>query len=340
MLLDDQRRAELTSWASTILVERGVCSTGDVELETASDDASFRRYFRFRGDPSFIFVDAPPESEDNLSFVHVSELMQSAELNVPRVLAADLDRGYMMLTDLGETLYLARLGEGDGPEIEALYEDAFRALVRLQSVDATLPHYDEELLRAEMALFPSWFLDRHLQLRTYDQTLFEETAKLMVQSAAEQPQVLVHRDYHCRNLLVTPQSNPGIIDFQDAVIGPVTYDLVSLLKDCYHRFPRDQVERWVEQFRQRLVAQGRLRGTSQTSFLRWFDLMGFQRHLKCVGIFSRLHLRDGKRRYLADIPLVLRYMNEVCEEYGELAAFGSWLRGTVLPRLENGASSA
>ncbi len=327
----DRRKLELDSWAGRIL---GKQVSSGFSLQPASDDASFRRYFRYSGDISFIFVDAPPEMEDSRPFVHVAGLMRKAGLNVPVVLDSDLDQGFMMLTDLGSTLYLDRLAMDSAVEIERLYRDAFISLVRLQRIESSLPLYDENLLRSEMDLFPNWFMGRKLGIENHDTILLEQIFKLMVENAQAQPQVFVHRDYHCRNLMVTEDNNPGIIDFQDAVVGPVTYDLVSLLKDCYHKFPRNQVEKWVEGFRQRLLDDGRLHNIGAQEFMRWFDFMGFQRHLKCAGIFSRLQLRDGKDRYLADIPLIIHYMIEVCECYEELSRFGYWLNEEILPRVK------
>jgi len=330
MSASDSRKSALDTWALGRLKDRGLKLPGEFSLQPASDDASFRRYFRYCGDPSFIFVDAPPAMEDSRPFIAVATLLASAGLNVPEVFEHDLDSGFMMIKDLGEDLYFDRLG--DIAQTEQLYQDAFIALSKMQQISARLDPYDEVLLQNEMNLFPEWFLTRQLDIDCAEDML-EEVFRLMITNATSQPQVFVHRDYHCRNLMLA-QPNPGIIDFQDAVIGPITYDLVSLLKDCYHKFPSDQIERWVMEYRTRLVMAGQLEASvSEKTFMRWFDFMGFQRHLKCAGIFSRLNLRDGKPGYLADIPLVLQYLSEVCERYTELTAFGCWLQEVVIPRM-------
>jgi aminoglycoside/choline kinase family phosphotransferase len=332
MSASDSRKSALDAWALGRLEDRGLKLPVDFHLQPASDDASFRRYFRYSGDPSFIFVDAPPAFEDSSPFITIAALLSSAGLNAPEVFAHDVDSGFMMLKDLGEDLYFDKLS--DTNQIEQLYQDAFVALAKMQQISATLDPYDEVLLQDEMSLFPDWFLSRQLDIDCAPE-LLEEVFGLMIANASSQPQVFVHRDYHCRNLMIA-QPNPGIIDFQDAVIGPITYDLVSLLKDCYHKFPVDQIERWVMEYRARLVIAGQLEASvSEATFRRWFDFMGFQRHLKCAGIFSRLNLRDGKPGYLADIPLVLQYLSEVCERYTELKPFGSWLQEVVVPRMDS-----
>ncbi len=336
--MSDVRRRALSAWSLPLLASRGIHLSPDFLLAVASDDASFRRYFRSPGEPGYIFVDAPPDMEDSRPFVRLAGLLGDAGLNVPEVLAVDHDAGFMMLTDLGNTLYFHRLGIGDDVEISRLYEAALDALVTMQTIPAGavredgLPGYDENLLMSEMGLFSEWFLEREMGITRYDKTLLEDVFELVCESALSQPRVFVHRDYHCRNLMVTPVLSPGILDFQDAVYGPFTYDLVSLLKDCYHRFPRSRVESWVSSFHGRVVV-GQLADTDSERFLAWFDLMGFQRHLKCAGIFSRLHRRDGKPGYLADIPLVIDYLLETARTYPALNGFAVWLEREVCPRL-------
>ncbi|MDG2071911.1 MAG: phosphotransferase [Pseudomonadales bacterium] len=332
MSANDSRKSAVDAWAQGMLEDRGLKLPQGFSLQPASDDASFRRYFRYSGDPSFIFVDAPPAMEDSRPFIIVAALLASAGLNVPDVYEHDPDNGFMMIKDFGEDLYFDRLD--DIAQIEPLYQDAFSALAKMQQIPARLDPYNEILLHDEMNLFPEWFLARQLDIDRAPNML-GEVFRLMITNATSQPQVFVHRDYHCRNLMVA-EPNPGVIDFQDAVIGPITYDLVSLLKDCYHKFPTDQIERWVLAYRARLVMAGQLEASvSETTFMRWFDFMGFQRHLKCAGIFSRLNIRDGKPGYLADIPLVLQYLSEVCERYSELKGFGAWLQENVMPRMNS-----
>ncbi|HAK51027.1 MAG TPA: aminoglycoside phosphotransferase [Gammaproteobacteria bacterium] len=332
----DSRKRALDAWARGCLQRCGVMLSEDFTLETASDDASFRRYFRYEGDPSYIFVDAPPEQEDSRKFVSIDQMIRDVGLNSPEIFEHDFDNGFLMMEDLGSTLYLDRLNVGDGSEIERMYSDAFDALAGMQQIKAELPLYDKAKLLEEMNLFPDWFLYRQLQIEDFAEAGLEGVFELMLQNTAEQPQVFVHRDYHCRNLMVTTHGNPGIIDFQDAVLGPLTYDLVSLLKDCYHQFSQSQISKWVGQCRLRLQADGRLdSGVSESEFFRWFELMGFQRHLKCAGIFSRLNIRDSKPGYLADIPLVIGYMMELGERYQELAPFCGWLEEVIVPRLSS-----
>lgn len=331
------RELALNGWARKVLAESNISVEEDFRLESASDDASFRRYFRgVTGQASFIFVDAPPAQEDSRPFVHIAGLLREAGLNAPVVHRQDLEQGFMMLTDFGDRLYLHALAEGD-ERIDTLYHDAVESIVRMQSMVRShdLPIYGKTLLRNEVNLFTEWLIPRQLKLDTTaaEQRQIETVFDLMVDSALAQPAAFVHRDYHCRNLMVLDEGNPGIIDFQDAVIGPVTYDLVSLLKDCYHRFPQPMVSRWVETFRLRVMDERIITPVSADAFVRWFDLMGMQRHIKVAGIFSRLNLRDSKPRYLADIPLVVGYITEVCGRYDELGEFGRWLERRVVPQL-------
>lgn len=296
----------------------------------ASGDASFRRYFRVKYDGhSVIAVDAPPGREDNAPFVRVARQLGTWGLNAPRILAESPQQGFLLVSDLGSELYLSRLDEA---HVERLYGDALGALLVMQlrgaEVEATLPPYDEALLRQEMMLFREWYLGRHLQLDLTDEqeAAIETAFRLLVANALEQPRVFVHRDYHSRNLLFTPRNNPGILDFQDAVWGPVTYDLVSLLRDCYVAWPRLRVEEWALGYLDLACQSGVLREHDETRFLRWFDLMGMQRHLKASGIFARLNYRDGKPAYLDDIPRTLGYVAEVAARYPELHEFERLLR--------------
>jgi aminoglycoside/choline kinase family phosphotransferase len=283
-------------------------------------------------------MDAPPDREDSAPFVRVARALESVGVPVPAILAMDLDRGFLLLSDLGSTHLLGALRAG--AVVDEAYAPAAAALLRMQCagrvVASELPLYDEALLAREMALFPDWFLQRHLGVSPDAGTnsLLQDVATVLIQSALSQPQVFVHRDYHSRNLMVTQDGGIGVIDFQDAVFGPVTYDLVSLYKDCYIAWPRDDVLRWVEAHRQALCRNGFEVGDA-AQFLRWFDFMGLQRHLKVLGIFARLWYRDGKNGYLADLPLVLRYVLEVTAAYPELTAFDEFLRDEVGPRFNS-----
>lgn len=325
----DRRVTSLETWAKS--VDSSI--SPDARLESVSDDASFRRYFRFvDAAPGRLLVDAPPEHEDSPSFLKISASMIAEGLNVPEVFAADLEQGYMMVSDLGDELYLDRIARVP-EDTDRLYREAVQALIRMQRIQCDLPAYDEGRLLDEMNLFDEWFLARQLRIELSDElrNMLHRTYRMLVENALEQPACFVHRDYHGRNLMVVPSNPPGIIDFQDAVYGPITYDLVSLYKDCYHRFDRQQVEDAVATFHSELVATKVL--SSDQPVLKWFDLMGAQRHLKCVGIFSRLNLRDGKSRYLPDIPLVVDYLIGVGDLYEEMADLGDWLRREIAPSL-------
>ncbi len=306
------------------------------ELEAASDDASFRRYFRLTaaGEKSRIVMDAPPDKEDCHPFVTLAEQLGSLGLHVPEVYAADFEQGFLLLEDLGSTHYLDVLTTETA---DRLYGDALSALAVIQSIGPRdgLPEYDSAMLRREMDLFTEWLVGHHLgiELDKADLAMLNDCFERLILSALDQPQVCVHRDYHSRNLLVSSSPSPGILDFQDAVVGPVTYDLVSLLKDCYIEWPVGWVQDWVMGYFQLAVQSGILKSEDEGQFLRWFDLMGVQRHLKASGIFARLNHRDGKSGYLADIPRTLNYIVEVAGRYPEIKALGELIKRRVLPVL-------
>ena len=287
------------------------------DLEPASADASFRQYFRVtsnKDDKTYIVMDAPPEKEDCHPFLLVTDLLRGVGVNAPDVIAVDIQQGFLLLDDLGNKPYLDYL---DADSADHLYTDAIDALVKMQTIDGMLPAYDEAFLQTEMDLFETWYLNRHLGLEL-DQTQkasLNDVCKRLIQNAIEQPQVFVHRDYHSRNLMITDENNPGVIDYQDAVIGPISYDLVSLFKDCYIEWPREKIELWLELYLARITPT---RLIEKATLIRWFDLMGVQRHLKVLGIFARLNYRDGKAQYLDDLPLTLKYVLDVCEQYDEL----------------------
>ena len=317
----DARGVMLASWL------RDALATSAFEIERASEDASFRRYFRVRtGSGTWIAMDAPPPMEDCRPFVAVLGMLRQAGVHAPSLRAADVERGFLLLDDLGARCYLDVI---DGSNADVLYTDAFEALLDMQSRigRAQVPAYDERKLRDELELFRHWFLARHLGIGL-DGTLNAALDRLfdaLVQVCAEQPQVFVHRDYHSRNLMYMATHNPGIIDFQDAVDGPVTYDLVSLLRDVYVRWPAQRVTGWVDAYHDLAVERG-IVDAGRERFRRWFDLTGVQRHLKIAGIFARLWHRDGKPRYLNDIPLTLAYLSEIAPRHPET--------GTVVRVLE------
>lgn len=327
----DTRYQQLLDWLRTDL------GLSVESIAPASSDASFRRYFRIHsGGNTHIVMDAPPPKENVTPFVAVAKLMANAGVYTPEVRAVDVDRGFVLLGDFGHRNYLDELDEAS---VESLYRDAMATLLTLQQgisgVSSDLPAYDERLLRTELEIFREWFLTQWLgvSLSVEESAMMELAWSTLVDSALEQPRVCVHRDYHSRNLMVTGETGPGVLDFQDAVIGPITYDLASLLRDCYVAWPSARVYRWMESYRQALLAIPLLEETDADRFRRWFDLMGMQRHLKAIGIFSRLNLRDGKPGYLQDIPRTLGYVTEVGRNYPELAGFMRVIEQRVLPRL-------
>jgi N-acetylmuramate 1-kinase len=287
------------------------------DCKPASADASFRQYFRVcnkQDGKTYIVMDAPPDKEDCHPFVLVTELIRGVGVNAPDIISLDARQGFLLLDDLGDDPYLKHLDESTA---DGLYTDAIDALVKMQTIDGLLPVYDESLLQTEMDLFETWYVNEHKgrELNTQQRMTLEKTFGLLIENALEQPQVFVHRDYHSRNLMITYENNPGVIDYQDAVIGPITYDLVSLFKDCYIEWPREKVEHWLELYLARITPDYFI---EKKQLLRWFDLMGVQRHLKVLGIFARLNYRDGKSQYLDDLPLTLKYILNTCDCYTEL----------------------
>ncbi len=306
-------------------------------FEPASNDASFRRYFRVNfkqaifdqpaGQP-FIVMDAPPEKETISSFIEIASNLESTGVNVPHLYAINETDGFILMFDLGSTAYLSLLDcDIEFEKADKLYSDAMSALVIMQigmqkKHKLSLPAYDAFRLKAEMDLLSDWYIKVHCKesLDTSEQAILDQAMESLIVSAQAQPQVFVHRDYHSRNLMFYKEHNPGIIDFQDAVVGPITYDLVSLLRDSYIAWPEDAVYAWVEQYRQMLLREELLVNDDKEQFIRWFDWMGIQRQLKVVGIFCRLNYRDGKQNYLNDIPQTLDYLFKVCARYPEFDA--------------------
>jgi aminoglycoside/choline kinase family phosphotransferase len=323
------RRARLEGWIGDLLGGRGF------ELEPASGDASLRRYWRVqtRGD-SLIAVDAPPRREEVARFVDIAERLRTVGLTTPEIHARDDGEGFLLLTDLGRDLYRDVL---DPLNADRLYGDAIGALLVIQACASSegLPLYDGPFFRRELGLFDEWLLDRHLGLRLSpaDWNQLGGAYEVLVASALEQPRVFVHRDFHSRNLLLTRPPSPGILDFQDAVLGPVTYDLVSLLRDCYIAWPEERVRSWAEGYLELALQSGILREADECHFTRWFDLAGIQRHLKASGIFARLQLRDGKSGYLKDIPRTLEYVAAVASHYPELHGLAQLVSDRVFPLL-------
>ena len=295
-------------------------------IETASADASFRRYFRLRLDngDSFIIMDAPPEKEDCKPFVMIARLLESAGVHAPHIYEFNEAQGFMRLADLGSTAYLDKINSINA---DALYSDAIQTIVKMQTIEAELPAYDEALLQFEMSLFKDWFLEKHLNIYLDDSqcAVLDKTFKYLSDAALSQKQTFVHRDYHSRNLMIIESdtannnpdvNNPGVIDFQDAVQGSVCYDLVSLIKDCYIAWPRDQLLHWIDRYLEFTPL-----AFQREEFIKSFDLMGLQRHIKVAGIFCRLNYRDGKSNYLDDIPLTLAYIFDAIGRYEEFTEF-------------------
>jgi aminoglycoside/choline kinase family phosphotransferase len=303
------------------------CSaTGDAHasIEAASADASARSYWRVSSHAgSAVLMDAADTPQVITPWLDAAARLRAAGLNAPQVLAEDRARGFLLLSDLGSRLYLSELNAANA---DALYGDALDALATIQTrVDpAGLPRYDETLLTTELELLPAWFLQRHLgiSIACDEWDVIEVAFRLLIDNATHQPQVFVHRDFHSRNLMIEPAHNPGIVDLQDAVLGPITYDLASLLRDCYITWDDARVRDWAESHRQRLLAADALDPRIDAArWQRWFDLTGLQRHLKVLGIFCRLWYRDGKRGYLGDLPRVWNYVCSVASRYPELQDF-------------------
>jgi N-acetylmuramate 1-kinase len=330
----DSRLADLTRW---VFDDLGFAGS---RIAPASVDASFRRYFRVtRAADTYIVMDAPPEKENVAPFLSVAKLLLGLDLNVPVVLAKDLRRGFLLMSDLGERQYLDELKAAG--TVDGLYADALEALSTMQTAEPglarELPRYDHRLLMREMELMPEWFLRAHLRLQVAgdERDMLQRLFEMLAQSALAQPGTFVHRDYHSRNLLLSERDNPGILDFQDAVWGPVTYDLVSLLKDCYIDWPAPRVRSWALQHRERLLAKGFALGASESEFLRWFDMAGLQRHIKVLGIFARLYYRDGKAQYLKDLPRVLRYARDAAAQYAQTAQFAEFIAARIEPQFRS-----
>ncbi|MBA1194273.1 phosphotransferase [Pseudomonas entomophila] len=324
----DARLQHLTPWLDTALrqlyAREGWGDVSPGTLSAASSDASFRRYFRWQGEGrSFVVMDAPPPQENCRPFVEIDRLLASAGVHVPVLHAEDLERGFLLLGDMGLQTYLDVI---DADNADALFADAIDALLAIQRLprEAPLPHYDDALLRRELQLFPEWYVGRELGLTpTADQqAAWARVCQQLIDSALAQPQVLVHRDFMPRNLMLSTP-NPGVLDFQDAVYGPVTYDITCLFKDAFLSWPAVRVEGWLRGYWERARTAGIPVQSTFEAFHRASDLMGVQRHLKVIGIFARICHRDGKPRYLADVPRFFAYIEEVIARRPELAELQS-----------------
>jgi aminoglycoside/choline kinase family phosphotransferase len=321
--MNDSRLLDLQNWLQHIL------PTQHFQIKKLAGDASFRRYFRIHlSDKTLIAMDAPPDKENSQPFFAIAKAFSSLGIEVPHILNADLTKGFLLLSDLGDNLYLNELTDQNADE---LYSAALEVLPKIQSCevipDYHLPHFNQELYSRELQLFLDWFLKKHLHfsLDIQQEYLIANTFEKLITSALQQPQVCIHRDYHSRNLLHINQKTVGVLDFQDAVIGPITYDAVSLLRDCYIAWPEADTARWTLQYYQHLREQKLLASHSENEFLLWFDWIGVQRHLKVIGIFSRLCYRDGKPTYLEDIPRIFNYLLSVCDKHTELKEMKNFL---------------
>ncbi|WP_095112708.1 aminoglycoside phosphotransferase family protein [Pseudomonas sp. Irchel 3H7] len=331
----DVRLQHLKVWLdeqlAILFADQGWGTVPPATLTAASSDASFRRYFRWEGEGrSFVVMDAPPPQENCKPFVDIAFLLAKSGINVPKIYAEDLERGFLLLNDLGNKTYLDVI---DGENADALFSDALQALLAFQQLPmvAPLPSYDVALLRRELELFPDWYVKRELgvEFDATQQQQWQQVSDLLIDSALAQPKVLVHRDYMPRNLMLS-EPNPGVLDFQDAVYGPVTYDVTCLFKDAFLSWPEERVRGWLESYWQQASALNIPVQPDFEDFLRASDLMGVQRHLKVIGIFARICHRDGKPRYLADVPRFFSYIEAVIArrpELAELQALFTSLRG-------------
>ncbi|SFB36759.1 hypothetical protein SAMN04515620_15316 [Collimonas sp. OK607] len=313
----DLRQTQIVEWLTTL----SAIPTLPATLRPASADASFRRYFRLDAvdGRTLIVMDAPPPQEDVKPFIEIAGLFAGIGLSVPEILAQDVERGFLLLSDLGSTTYLQQLNDDSAPK---LYMDAIDALVLLQtkSQPGVLPEYDRAFLLRELQIFPEWYLGKHLKASLSDQQTSDlnKVFDAILANNLAQPQVFIHRDYHSRNLMVLPDGNPGVLDFQGALFGPITYDIVSLLRDVYIQWDEAQVLDWAIRYWERAKRAGLPVNPDIDIFYRDFEYMGLQRHLKILGLFARLYHRDGKEAYLKDIPLVMEYTRKTALRYREL----------------------
>ena len=345
--MQDEHSAELRDWVDTIwpdlklndFILRPEFHAPDdraPQWQALHGDAGFRRYFRLASEPSLLAVYAPPESENIQAFLEIGGLLRKGGVLAPAVAACEPKRGYLLIEDFGASLYLDVMNSFNA---DSLYRQAMEALAHIQLCPKDtriLGEYSRSKLREEMNLFPRWFVGDLLgySLSIAEERRLDEAFTALEDNALAQPQVVVHRDYHSRNLIYRPEDAPGVIDFQDAVIGPITYDLVSLLRDCYIRWPDEKVKDWALNYCQMARSLGICDEVDVETFLRWFDLMGLQRHIKVLGIFARLSLRDAKHGYLNDLTRVYRYTIEVAKAHEETLALAQWMEEQLFPLIQ------
>ena len=331
--------SELLTWVNAQLPTLAVQPHSIASFTALAGDAGFRQYYQVDTQPPLLAVMAPQTngvSESATYFAELSNILRRQGVATPEIMACDEKHNYLLIEHFGTQSLLSVLSKDN---VDGLYAQALMMLLNIQQVPrrvVSVPSYDRTLLCREMALLREWFVTQLLPytLSVSEHVILDELFEYLASQAVEQPQVLVHRDYHSRNLMYRPQAVPGVIDFQDAVWGPVTYDAVSLLKDCYIRWSPDQVRKWALGYANMAYELGIIPAVSESQFIQWFDLMGLQRHLKVLGIFARLSLRDGKVAYLQDLPLVIRYVLEVSEQYPETQAFAAWFKERLLPLVE------
>jgi len=329
-LTPNEREQQLTLWTAQTLK----ASPESIQLKPIASDAGFRRYFRFNTPSQWLAVDAPPQTEDSRQFVALARYLSEHQVHTPGILAADETLGFLLVEDFGDELLHRQLSPATAAHC---YRQTFASLLGLQACPdkpALIPRYDRALLRRELEIFSEWFAGKLLgyQLNEIDYTLLNDLFLKLEDITLKQPQTLVHRDFHSRNLIVRPGHSLGVIDFQGALWGSCTYDLVSLLRDCYIRWPAELVKGLALEYRQAAIDANLLGdAVSEAQYLRWFDWTGLQRHIKVLGIFARLNLRDNKPHYLKDLPLVIRYILEVANTYPELKPFADWFRTHLLP---------
>jgi len=321
--MSDQRFDLLNEWLSKVLPH------SHFKVTAIIGDASFRRYFRVQyGQESYIAMDAPPDKEDCRPFVAIARAFAKLNVQVPHIFAFDLEQGFLLLSDLGDNLYSNVL---TADNVEQLYLKALADLTKIQACETIpnwdIPHFGKDFLEREWHLFQHWTVEKHWEknLSVHEHYLLTDSFEILVNNSLSQPHVCVHRDYHSRNLLLLKDKAVGVLDFQDAVWGPITYDAVSLLRDCYIDWPREQIEKLIHVF----YEQCSLKHTSRDQFIYWFDLMGIQRHLKAIGIFSRLKHLYNRPNYLQYIPRGLNYVLQISENYNELNQFRQFLLNVI-----------
>lgn len=326
----NEKEETLKEWVSTKL-------SLPIKLDAIQGDASFRRYFRaYAPDQSWVAVHAPPEHEDNVAFAAMTQLLAKQGIPVPELVAVDYQQGFLLLSDLGDTLLLNQLTQEN---VDEWYSQVFEVLLQMQQCSSRalngLPLFGANHIETELHYFNEWFLKKTLgiQLSSKEQSMLDDLYEQLIELCFIQPQVMIHRDFHSRNIMIEPTGQLGIIDYQDAMVGPITYDLVSLIKDCYIRWPKDKILAWGQLYHQRLNHVGLLDDTPLDTFYRWVDWTGLQRHLKVLGVFSRLKIRDQKSLYFKDTPRVMAYVLEVFDSYPEFELINALFKDKIQPPL-------